>query len=133
MCVITLEHLHGAATRVEPTATAYPHRQVGHNLLVIAQWTDPTQTSTCIAWARETFDALCPYMADSVYINYLDNDEDERICQAYGPNYQRLAALKQRFDPNNVFHLNHNVQPRAEGRRRPAGPVAGRSIGLVVD
>ena len=113
-CVIALEHVHGAATRVEPTATAYPHRQVGHNLLVIAQWTDATQTSTCIAWARETFDALRPYMADRVYINYLDNDEDERICQAYGPNHQRLAELKERFDPDNIFHLNHNIQPLAD-------------------
>jgi hypothetical protein len=64
LCTLVIEHMHGAATRVEPTATAVPHRQPGHNLLLMAQWIDAADTDACIAWARSTFDTLAPYMAD---------------------------------------------------------------------
>ena len=111
MCFLVFERFSGAVTRVDPTATAYPHRQPGYNLLLISQWTDPEQTDIGIAWARETFDALRPYMADRAYVNYMDSDDDDRIRQAYGPNYERLAQLKERYDPTNLFHLNQNVTP----------------------
>ena len=95
------------------TATAYPHREPGFNLFLIAQWTDPAQTDTCIAWARETFDALSPYMADRSYMNYLSADDYDRVRQAYGPNYERLVELKRRYDPDNLFRLNQNIDPKA--------------------
>jgi FAD/FMN-containing dehydrogenase len=103
--------VHGAVTRVAPTATAYPHREPGFNLLLIASWTDPAQTGACIAWARETFDALSPYMADRTYMNYLAADDQDRVATAYGPNLRRLAELKRRYDPDNLFRLNHNIDP----------------------
>ena len=71
MCALVVEDFHGAVTRVAPTATAYPHREPGYNLLLISQWTDPADTDAGIAWARETFDSLSPYMADRSYTNYL--------------------------------------------------------------
>jgi FAD/FMN-containing dehydrogenase len=112
LCALVIEDFHGAVTRVAPTATAYPHRERGYNLFLISHWTDPGQTDKGIAWARETFDALSPYMADRSYTNYLSADDYDRVRQAYGPNYERLVELKRRYDPDNVFRLNHNIDPR---------------------
>jgi hypothetical protein len=111
LCALVIEDFHGAVTRVAPEATAYPHRQPGFNLLLISAWTDAAQTDACIAWARETFDALSPYMADRSYTNYLSADDHDRIRQAYGPNYERLVELKRRYDPHNLFRLNQNIDP----------------------
>ena len=110
-CAFFIEHFHGAATRVSPTATAFPNRQAGYNLVLITQWEDPAQTDECIAWARKSFDSLRPFMADRVYVNYLDSDEKERVRAAYGPNYDRLVELKRRYDPENLFRLNQNIAP----------------------
>jgi FAD/FMN-containing dehydrogenase len=112
LCALVIEDFHGAVTRVAPTATAYPHREPGYNLFLISQWTDPAQTDTCIAWARDTFGALSPYMADRSYTNYLAADDYERVRQAYGSNYERLVELKREYDPDNLFRLNHNIDPR---------------------
>ena len=111
LCVLGVEDFHGAVTRVAPTATAYPHREPGHNLLLISQWTDPADTGAGTAWARETFDALSPYVSDRSYTNYLSADDHDRLRQAYGPNYERLAELKRRYDPDNRFRLNQNIDP----------------------
>jgi FAD/FMN-containing dehydrogenase len=97
---------------VATTATAYPHREPGYNLFLISQWSDPTQTDIGIAWARQTFDALSPYMAERSYTNYLSADDYGRVRQAYGPNYDRLVEFKRRYDPNNIFRLNQNVDPK---------------------
>jgi FAD/FMN-containing dehydrogenase len=112
LCALVVEDFHGAVTRVAPTAMAYPHREPGFNLFLISQWTDPGQTDACIAWARETFDALSPYMADRSYTNYLSAADYDRVRQAYGPNYDRLIELKRRYDPENLFRLNHNIDPK---------------------
>jgi hypothetical protein len=113
MCVLLIEQIHGAVTRVSPTATAFPHRDPGYSFLIMSQWTDPGQTDTGIAWARETFDAMRPHMADRSYVNYFSADDDDRIRQAYGPNYDRLVELKRRYDPKNLFRLNQNIEPGA--------------------
>jgi FAD/FMN-containing dehydrogenase len=117
LCAIVVEDFHGAVTRVAPTATAYPHREPGFNLFLISQWTDPGTTEAGIAWARETFAALSPYMADRCYTNYLPADDYDRVRHAFGPNYERLVALKRRYDPENVFRLNHNIDPQAVASR----------------
>ncbi|MDG4892715.1 FAD-binding oxidoreductase [Mesorhizobium sp. WSM4976] len=113
MSGLLLEHFHGAVTRIAPTATAFPHRQVGYNLLVLAQWMDPAQTSACIAWCKETYETLRPFMADSRYVNYLGDDEmqDQAMAAAYGPNQARLRQIKAKYDPDNLFHLNQNIRP----------------------
>ncbi len=111
MCGMAIEHFHGAATRVPVSATAFPHRNPGYNLVLTAVWEDPSQTDECIAWARDTFDSLRPHMADAVYVNYLDRDEGTRVQSAYGPNYERLVELKRRYDPDNLFRLNQNIVP----------------------
>jgi FAD/FMN-containing dehydrogenase len=111
LCALIIEEFHGAVTRVAPTATAYPHREPGYNLLLISQWTDPADTEVGIAWARETFDALSPYIADRSYMNYLPADDHDRVHEAYGPNHGRLIELKRRYDPGNLFRLNQNLEP----------------------
>jgi FAD/FMN-containing dehydrogenase len=113
MCALSVEQSHGAVTRVPATATAFPHREPGYSFLVLSQWTDPDETDACISWARDTFEALRPHMAAGVYVNYLSADEDDRVRQAYGPNYDRLAEIKRRYDPDNLFRLNMNINPGA--------------------
>ena len=111
LCFLVIEHFHGAAVRVDPAATAFPHRQAGYDCIIISQWNDPAETETGITWARETYDSLRPHMRDSAYVNYLDNDDASRVRAAYGTNYDRLAKLKRRYDPANVFRLNQNIVP----------------------
>jgi FAD/FMN-containing dehydrogenase len=113
LCALVVEDFHGAVTRVSPAATAYPHREPGFNLFLISQWSDPGQTDAGIAWARETFDALTPYMADRSYTNYLSADDHGRVRAAYGANYDRLVECKRRYDPENLFRLNQNIDPNA--------------------
>ena len=110
LCVI--EAMGGAAARVAPTATAYPHREPGYSLLILAQWSEPADTPDNIAWARDTFEALRPHMADRRYMNYMSADDGGYVHDAYGPNYERLVEIKQVYDPDNLFHLNQNIPPR---------------------
>ncbi|MFL5969212.1 MAG: FAD-binding oxidoreductase [Gaiellaceae bacterium] len=112
MTAILFEHFHGAVTRVDPNETAVPHREVGWNLLIPAVWTDAAHTDANIAWSRETFAAMKPHFGGGRWLNYLGDDQgDGAIRAAYGPNYDRLREVKRRYDPDNVFHLNHNVTP----------------------
>lgn len=111
MTGMVIEHFHGAVTRIDPTATAYPHREPGFNLVLTGEWLDPADDEANIEWVRSTFDAVAAYTADAVYVNYLGGDETDRVRSAYGPNWERLVALKRRWDPDNVFHLNQNIDP----------------------
>lgn len=112
MSGLVLEHFHGAATRVGVGETAFPHRRESYNLLVVSQWLDPKDDEKNIAWGRATYDALRPHMARESYVNYQTEDETEGAVEhAYGPNYERLVALKNKLDPTNLFHLNPNVRP----------------------
>jgi hypothetical protein len=111
MTACVLESMGGAASRVASTATAYPHREPGHNLLILSQWADPADTEPNIAWTRDTFEALQPHMADRRYVNYLSADDAGYTRDAYGSNYERLVELKRRYDPHNIFHLNQNIDP----------------------
>lgn len=109
---IVVEHVHGAAARIDPRATAFPHRGTGYSLLVLSQWANPADTDRCVRWARESYAALEPFGAGASYVNYLGHDEsDARVAAAYGPNYARLRELKGKYDPDNVFHLNQNIRP----------------------
>ena len=112
MTGILFEHFHGAVTRVGVTDTAVPHREKGWNLVIPSVWTAPADSEANIAWSRETFAALKPHFASRRWLNYLGDDQaDDAIRAAYGPNYERLREVKRRYDPDNVFHLNHNIVP----------------------
>jgi FAD/FMN-containing dehydrogenase len=112
MGAMLLEHFHGAVTRVPVADTAFPHRTAGYNLLIIAEWMDPSHGDASIAWARKTYEAMRPYMAPGRYVNYLGDDEaPESVAAAYGSTYARLRRVKKQYDPENVFHLNQNITP----------------------
>jgi FAD/FMN-containing dehydrogenase len=112
MTSILFEHFHGAVTRVGVSDTAVPHRDKGWNMLIPSVWTDPADTEANVAWTRETFAALRPHMGAGRWLNYLGDDQaEDAIRAAYGPNYDRLREVKRQFDPDNVFHLNHNIVP----------------------
>jgi FAD/FMN-containing dehydrogenase len=112
MTVMLFEHFHGAVTRVGVTDTAVPHRDEGWNLLIPSVWMDPADTEANIAWTRETFAALRPHFGTGRWLNYLGDDQaEDAIRAAYGPNYDRLVEVKRQYDPDNVFHLNHNIVP----------------------
>ena len=81
-------------------------------MLIPSVWTDPAQSEANIAWSREAFAAMRPHFGSGRWLNYLGDDQaEDAIRAAYGPNYDRLAEVKRRYDPDNVFHLNHNIAP----------------------
>ena len=112
MSAMVLEHIHGAATRVGVSDTAFPHRRDGYQLVIISEWVEPADNARNIAWARESYDAMRPYFASGRYVNYLGDDEgDDAVEAAYGQNYRRLRTLKRKYDPTNLFRLNQNIRP----------------------
>ncbi len=110
-CIIF--QLGGAISRVGERDTAYAHRDMGHNVNINAVWTpgDPSPERH-VDWAREFWSALEPLAPGPVYVNFLGDEGEERVRAAYGPEkYERLAALKQQYDPTNFFRLNQNIRP----------------------
>jgi FAD/FMN-containing dehydrogenase len=110
-CEIFLAALGGAASRPPADATAYAHRDTRFVMNVHARWEDPQDDARCIAWARWFFQASAPFASGSVYVNFLTEDEADRIGAAYGPNQRRLAEIKRRYDPDNLFRANQNIRP----------------------
>jgi FAD/FMN-containing dehydrogenase len=85
---------------------------VDHNIVIDAVWLPEESGAAETAWARGFLDALQPHRARSVYVNFLDADDDSRIREAYGDEtYRRLAAIKAEYDPDNAFHHNRNIRP----------------------
>lgn len=112
-CEIFIAHLDGAAGRIAPDAMAYPHRGATFILNVHTRWEDAGQDHECISWARSFFEATAPHATGGVYVNFMTADEQDRVRAAYGSNYNRLASLKAKYDPGNVFQVNLNVKPAA--------------------
>jgi len=109
---IQLEHLHGALHRSPPGTNALNFAGAKYDLLVNAKWTDPARDDANVGWAREGFARLRPFLSGGAYPNYLFQETRERVRQAYGSAaYERLVALKDRYDPANFFRLNQNIQP----------------------
>ncbi len=109
---LLIEHFHGAVSRVGVADTAFPHRGQGYNLVVLSEWLEPKDNDRCIAWARETYAAMAPFVAAGRYVNYLGDDEPgDSTAAAYGPNYRRLQEIKTKYDPGNFFHMNQNIRP----------------------
>jgi len=115
MTALIFEHFHGEVTRVPVDAMAVPHREPGLNLVVPSIWMDPSTTDQNITWTQETFAAMQPFAAERQYVNYQGADESaqDQVRRAYGPNYDRLVELKTKYDPENLFRLNQNIEPQA--------------------
>jgi FAD/FMN-containing dehydrogenase len=105
--------LGGAIGRVANDATAYPHREAPFIININGVDDDPAHDDEVVAWTRETFDALAPFSTGGVYVNFVGNEGDERVRAAYGAAYERLARIKARYDPDNLFSTNQNVRPSA--------------------
>jgi FAD binding domain/Berberine and berberine like len=112
-CEIFIVPLGGAMKRVPVDDTAYPHREAEFVLNVHARWRDPRQDEACIGWAREFFAKAAPHATGGVYVNFMPEDESDRVRAAFGPNFDRLAMTKAKYDPGNLFRINQNVQPAA--------------------
>lgn len=104
-----LEHAHGAMSRVPAEATAFPTRTAPYDLVLIAAWTDPAEDQPNVAWTRSFHAGMERWSTHLVYVNALDQDDIERIPQAYGPNYNRLGEVKEKYDPENFFRRNQNI------------------------
>ena len=113
LTIVFVEHNgHGAMDRVGEQETAFGHRSWPYNFLVTSMWSDPADSEVNIQWTREFWEAMQPFMADAVYVNYLGDEGEARVRAAYGPaKYERLVALKTKYDPANLFRLNQNIKP----------------------
>jgi FAD/FMN-containing dehydrogenase len=116
-CEIFIGQLGGAAGRVPADATAYPHRSANFAMNVHTRWRESADQQSSIEWARKLFAETAAHATGGVYVNFMPEDETDRVSSAYGPNYSRLVALKSKYDPGNLFRLNQNVQPSVQ---RPA-------------
>jgi FAD/FMN-containing dehydrogenase len=107
-------HLGGAVRYLGDNATAFGGRSAEHAINIDAAWpADVESGHEDIEWARAMWSALAPYSTGGVYVNFLGDEGQERVKAAYGlKNYERLVALKDRYDPTNFFRLNQNIRPR---------------------
>ena len=112
--IAILEHAHGAVGRIPVDATAFPARTAPYDLVVISAWTHAADDEPNKAWARSFHAGMEPWSAHLAYVNALDQDDQNRIVQAYGPNYQRLCEIKAKYDPENFFRRNQNIRPLTE-------------------
>jgi FAD/FMN-containing dehydrogenase len=110
-CEIFFGCIGGATMRVKPDATAYPHRDTLFAVNVHGRWETAAEDERGIAWARDFFEKTKPFATGGVYVNFLTADEAARVHSAYGGNWERLARVKKRYDPDNRFRINHNIAP----------------------
>lgn len=110
-CELACAQLGGAINRISTEATAYPHRDIGFVLNIHTRWRQPTDDTECVAWTRSLFAALNPFATGGVYVNFMPEEERDRIASAYLGNSKRLAAIKAKYDPHNLFRINQNIRP----------------------
>jgi hypothetical protein len=113
---VGLQHMHGAASRVQWSETAFPHRHRQYDFLILSQAADLDTLAENVIWTRALFEAMQPFLQRAVYANNLGQEGDVRVKAAYGANYDRLATVKSKYDPTNLFRQNHNVRPTAPER-----------------
>ncbi len=111
LTAVLIVSLGGAVSRVAPEATAYFHRGARYTMTVLDCWVDRKDDDANIGWVRQLWDKMGSHMAQGVYVNELHDEGTDRVRAAYGPSYDRLAALKRQYDPSNLFRLNQNIQP----------------------
>ncbi len=110
-CEIFVGLIAGAPNRVPADAMAYGSRDARFVLNVHSRWNEFAQDEECIAWARAFFTASAPYASAGAYVNFMTEEESDRVAAAYGSNYERLVHIKKRYDPENLFHFNQNIKP----------------------
>jgi FAD/FMN-containing dehydrogenase len=107
-----LNPINGAAQRVGASETAFGHRDKNFALEIVGIWSDPADNAVNIKWVKDYYAAIHPHSgSDGGYINFMSGDDDHRAAANYGANYERLAAVKATYDPDNLFHMNQNIAP----------------------
>ena len=104
--------INGAAGRVKRGATAWWHRDANWTEVIVGVDPDPAKKEEISAWAKEYWNALHPYSSGGAYVNFMMEEGEERIRATYGKNYKRLAKIKRRYDPGNLFRVNQNIRPK---------------------
>jgi FAD/FMN-containing dehydrogenase len=110
-CEIFIALIDGAANRVSADDMAYGNRDVRFVLNVHGRWDSPGDDESGVSWAREFYKASAPYASSGAYVNFMTDEEGDRVASAYGTNYKRLVKIKSKYDPENLFHLNQNIKP----------------------
>ncbi len=110
-CEIFIGTIGGQTTRVAPEAMAYSSRDANYVMNVHGRWETAAEDERCIAWAREFFARSQPFASSGAYINFLTQEETDRIAFAYGATWNRLVELKSKYDPTNLFRMNQNIKP----------------------
>jgi FAD/FMN-containing dehydrogenase len=103
--------INGACHRVAPDATAFAYRDANFATVIAGMWPDPSQNKANIKWVRDYYDATAPHSEAGGYVNFMAEDDQDRVKANYGRNYVRLVEIKRRYDPDNVFRLNQNIRP----------------------
>jgi len=111
--LIAFQQFGGAVSRVAHSETAFRHRDVQYDNFAASIWTDPRESEMQQQWVREWWDMMSPCSIGAEYVNNLGEEGEERVRAAYGDNYERLVALKNKYDPTNFFRLNANIRPNA--------------------
>ena len=111
LSVVYLEPMGGAINRIDQNATAFPHRSAAYSIHILAGWSDADKDKSVISWSKDFFHELKPFSTGGVYVNLLGQDEQKRVKNAYGNNYQKLREIKKKWDPDNIFRQNHNIEP----------------------
>jgi FAD/FMN-containing dehydrogenase len=101
----------GAASRVPEDATAFAYRDGGWAGVIVGVDPDPANAGTITDWAKSYWQELHPTSAGGAYVNFMMDEGEDRVRAAYRGNYDRLAQVKERYDPDNVFHINQNIKP----------------------
>jgi FAD/FMN-containing dehydrogenase len=110
-CEIFIGFLEGKSNSVPANAMAYSSRDLRYILNVHGRWDDAKQDKECINWAREFFDATSKFASSGAYVNFMTEEENERVAKAYGPNFDRLVQIKKKYDPDNLLRYNQNIKP----------------------
>ena len=108
---VGLEELGGAVSRVGKDETAFGERSARYSFLITSEYIDPAESEMIIRWTRDFWEAMRPFESEAAYVNYLGTEGQDRIRAAYGEKYERLVALKNKYDPTNLFRLNQNIKP----------------------
>ena len=112
---LSLMHLYpidGAVHDVGATDTAWSYRDVTWSMVIAGVDPDPQNAERISAWAKDYWSAVHPHSAGGAYVNFLMDEGEDRVRSTYGPNYERLAAVKAEYDPDNFFRVNQNIRPR---------------------
>jgi FAD/FMN-containing dehydrogenase len=103
--------INGACHRVAPDATAFAYRDANFATVIAGMWPDPADNESGIRWVRDYYAATAPHSEAGAYINFMAADDQDRVRTSFRNNYDRLVEIKKRYDPDNLFHLNQNIQP----------------------